>query len=230
MDTLADSPDYTVSACWARTHESPEWLAAQLDLCAETIGTEVGVASWTIPMGESWTGTAEHKADLVRGRVNAGSGQKQLADGYSLSLMDAAQKTNVRLSAAAGAHVVGRRLPRATSSITLATGRGRPLPLPSADTVIAAMVSAWNPLQVVLSINPVNRLSRRGGWLVAAGYRLWLSDEVATIGAVADGVTVTRLGAGTLLAVPDDWEPDAVVDAMTQTRELNGLTELPRPR
>jgi hypothetical protein len=40
-------------------------------------------------------------------------------------------------------------------------------------------------------------------------------------------VTVSRVGDGTLLAVPDHWEPQQVVDATLRTLELNGLDELP---
>ena len=102
-----------------------------------------------------------------------------------------------------------------------------PLPDGYEQVIIAAMAEHFDALMVTQANRDVFRANDRGGWQIVPAYRLWLHDTVGSITTVAEGVTTTRLGNGTLLSVPDDWEPQQVVDATLRTLELNGLDELP---
>ncbi|AIY46966.2 hypothetical protein G155_16940 [Mycobacterium sp. VKM Ac-1817D] len=91
----------------------------------------------------------------------------------------------------------------------------------------AALASAWRPATLTLTDSATNRLARRGGWKIGAGYRTWISSEVGTVSRVADGLTATELAGGTLISAPDDWSAEQVVAAMVETLAANGLDEVP---
>ncbi|MHA7657123.1 hypothetical protein ACX9NJ_16755 [Mycobacterium sp. ML2] len=73
----------------------------------------------------------------------------------------------------------------------------------------------------------LRQAARRGGWKIGVGYRLWLNHEVGLITQVAEGLSTTSLGRGTLISAPDDWPAERVIAAMTATLAANRLDEIP---
>lgn len=227
MTTWNDGADTPVLASWARTDETPEWIAQRTDVLLNRVGELLGLGPWALVGGGEWAGDATGKAELVRARVNAGSGQAQIGDGYVLSTFARSQAVEVTAYTEAGRARVGRRLPTNTSLLDVRQTVPGALSAAQGDGLVAAMVEAWAPLSVSLSTVEVNRLARRGGWAVGPAYRLWLADEVGPIRQTADGVLASRLGEGTLLSVPGDWNAQRVVEAMEATRGLNDIDVLP---
>ncbi len=224
-----DESNFVVTAKWARLGATPEWIAERADALSERVGGTLGLGSWRV-VGPwvDWAGTADEKTAIVASQVNdGGTGAPQIVDGYAMSLSAQDARLDATVSIHAGAQSVGRRLPTHDSMLDVNLKRPGVVSGEQGDALVAAMVEAWSPLSVVLSTGALNVLAKRGMWKISAGYRLWLSDEVGPIGAVAEGVTKSRLGGGTLLSVPDEWDAQRVVDAMAVTRELNGLDELP---
>ncbi len=99
------------------------------------------------------------------------------------------------------------------------------------DAVVSAsfvgLVRGFDPAYVVHQKTGVNRLARRGEWLLPVGYRVWINDWVGTVSLVADGVRLERFEQGSLIRVPLSWQPRQVVDAVLETYRLNGLDEVP---
>lgn len=224
-----DGSDFVVMARWERPGEPVDWIAERTDFLLERVSAVVGVSAWTLAQGgELWSGSAEQKVDIVRSKVSTGgNGKPQLVDGYSFSVYSPNRAPQVTLRTSAGGLGAGRREPAQKCHVQVDPFGFPVLTAAQGDALVAAMVDAWSPLSVVLSTGSLNALARRGMWKISAGYRLWLSDEVGPVGAVAEGVTKSRLAGGWLLSVPDEWDAQRVVDAMAVTRELNGLDELP---
>ena len=95
------------------------------------------------------------------------------------------------------------------------------------DASVHAAVTAFDPAFVTGQERAVLRMTRRGGWKIPFGYRVWINDWVRKITSHAEGVTTERLGNGTLIRVPDTWPAQQVVDALTKTFQANNLDEVP---
>lgn len=227
MTTWIDGSEFTLRAVWARTGATPEWIAERTDQLLVRVGEILGVGPWDVVGGAQWPGTESERVDFVRSRVNAGSGQAQVQDGYVLTASARNAAVHVTSHTQAGSVSVGRRVPSHISLLDVApVGAGAVQP-EAADELVHALVQAWTPLLVTLGVTEQFRIERRGAWRVPAASRLWLSDAVGFVGSAAPGISVRTLENGTLLSAPDDWEAQRVVDAMAKTREMNGLDVLP---
>lgn len=94
------------------------------------------------------------------------------------------------------------------------------------DASVRAAVTAFDPAFVTGQERAVLRMTRRGGWKISFGYRVWINDWVGAVTSHAEGLTTERLGNGTLIRVPDDWPAQRVVDALTETFQANHLDEV----
>lgn len=208
-------------AIWARKRESPEWIAERIDVVLARLAPITGTEPWTQAGRRAWAGTLEEKAALVRSkRVKEEYG----GDGYSISLWSGPAGRRATLRVSAGAGRFSLRGPMHSASLEVTGTRGRAIDV---DSIVKAMVDVWAPLSADIATLPVRRLGKRGDWMVSHGYRKWLADDVATVTEVADGVTATRYANGTLISIPDNWEPQQAVDAMNTTRELNNIDLIP---
>ena len=95
------------------------------------------------------------------------------------------------------------------------------------DASVHAAVMAFDPAFVTGQERAVLRMTRRGGWKISFGYRVWINDWVGKITSHAEGLTTERLGNGTLIRVPDTWPAQRVVDVLTETFQANNLDEVP---
>ena len=95
------------------------------------------------------------------------------------------------------------------------------------DASVHAAVTAFDPAFVTGQERAVLRMTRRGGWKISFGYRVWINDWVGAITSHAEGLDVERLGNGSLIKVPDTWPAQQVVDALTETFQANNLDEVP---
>ena len=95
------------------------------------------------------------------------------------------------------------------------------------DASVHAAVTAFDPAFVTGQERAVLRMTRRGGWKISFGYRVWINYWVGAITSHAEGLDVERLGNGTLIKVPDTWPAQQVVDALTETFQANNLDEVP---
>ena len=92
---------------------------------------------------------------------------------------------------------------------------------------VYAAVMALDPAFVTGQERAVLRMTRRGGWKISFGYRVWINDWVGAVASHAEGLTTERLGNGTLIRVLDTWPAQRVVDALTETFQANNLDEVP---
>lgn len=227
MTTWIDGSDFAVRAVWARTGATPEWISERIDQLLTRVGEILSVGPWDVVGGSGWPGTASERVDFVRSRVNAGSGQAQVQDGYSVTASARNAAVHVTSHTQAGNVSVGRRVPSHISLLDVVpTGAGAVRP-EAADELVLALVRAWSPLLVTLGVTEQFRIDRRGGWRIPAANRVWLSEAVGPVRSAAPGIGVRTLEGGTLLSAPDDWDAQRVVDEMAKTREMNGLDVLP---
>ena len=95
------------------------------------------------------------------------------------------------------------------------------------DASVHAAVTAFDPAFVTGQEMTILMMTRRGGWKISFGDRVWINDWVGAVTSHAEGLTTERLGNGTLIRVPDDWPAQRVVDALTDTFQANHLDEVP---
>jgi len=223
-----------VNAFWVATSETPEWIAARTDALRTQLGEILGVTHWATARGDRWQGDLEALVGIVRRHqmrehvAEGVEGDSLPGEGYSMVLLGAGSSVRVNVSVHAGSVSLGGRIPSHDLHIELRETSPGGLTSDVGDAVCAAVASAWRPATLTLTDTATNRLARRGGWKIGAGYRTWISSEVGTIGRVADGLTATELAGGTLISAPDDWSAEQVVAAMTETLSANGLDEVPR--
>lgn len=226
------APDWTreasIKAIWTQTDESPEWIAARLDAFVRAAGDLTGIERWRLSDDTSWEGDERELADIVRRFPSAGStGAPQAAEGYVLSVAGTgAHDVFLQATVTAGDPHVGRRVPMHSLVISMSPKGDTGLPAGVAAALTDAVAEAFEPSMVRLASRAVGRTARRGDWLIPPAYRLWLHRDVAAELRPADGVVAQPLGAGTVLSVPDDWEPQQVVDAMLATFAASGIDEI----
>lgn len=222
-----------VNSVWAATGETPEWIADRTDALLGQLGEALGIPHWDTSRRQRWEGSPAQMADIVRGNAvhealpEGEEGEILPSEGYSMVLIGAGPSVSVNISVHAGSIGVGRRVPNHHLHIDLRETSSGGITSEVGDAVCAAVASAWQPATLTLTDTVANRLARRGGWKIGAGYRTWISSEVGTVGRVADGLTATELAGGTLISAPDDWSAEQVVPAMAETLSANGLDEVP---
>lgn len=185
---------------------------------------------WTLEK-QPWHGTAEEQLHIVRSTVSMNDAyeppQPEPESGYRLWLSGDSPQVRVRLEIAAGAVSPGGRIPLHHLTVRLRELAAGAVTSDTADAVCEAVIFTWNASTVTLTDSATSSLARRGNWKIGIGYRTWISDEVGNVGHVADGLSVSNVGVGTMVAAPDDWLAERVVEAMTATLAANGLDEVP---
>ncbi|KAB1654846.1 hypothetical protein F8O01_13195 [Pseudoclavibacter chungangensis] len=215
---------------WTRSHEPVAEIAASVRTVLDTVQHGLKTSAWRAVLNDRWHDVPRDLEPLVREKVvENDAGVKNPNLGYSGSFIAKADGIKVTVGYSAGSISVGRRLPRHTCNIILQTiGAGiRRLVSHDGDVLVEACVNAWNPDVAFLTSPGLNRITNRQEWQVPDGYRLWLRDDVARIRDVPSGLSASPLGDGTLVRVPDSYEPDRVVAVMAKLRELNDLDMIP---
>ncbi|ALM19082.1 hypothetical protein [Mycobacteroides abscessus] len=225
--------DAFVNSVWVATGETPEWIADRTDALLAQLGEALGITHWDTTRDDRWEGPADALAAIVRRNPvrealpEGEEGEVIPSEGYSMVLNGAGPSVSVKVAVHAGSIAVGRRVPSHRLHIDLREATSAGITSEVGDAVCAAVASAWRPATLTLTDSATNRLARRGGWKIGAGYRTWISSEVGAVSRVADGLTATELAGGTLISAPDDWSAEQVVAAMTETLAANGLDEVP---
>ncbi|WP_234790220.1 hypothetical protein [Mycolicibacterium fortuitum] len=222
-----------LNSVWVAAGETPEWIAGRTDALLTQLGEALGITHWDTTRGDCWEGTADVLAAIVRRNPvrealpEGEEGEVLPSEGYAMVLTGVGSSVAVKVWIDAGSIGIGRRVPRHRLHIDLRGTSPGGITSEVGDAVCAAVASAWRPATLTLTDSATNRLARRGGWKIGAGYRTWISSEVGTVSRVADGLAATELSRGTLISAPDDWSAEQVVPAMTETLSANGLDEVP---
>lgn len=222
-----------VNSVWAATGESPEWIADRTDALLGQLGDALGITHWDTSRSQRWEGSPAQLADIVRrNQVHEAlpegeEGEVIPAEGYAMVLAGAGPAVAAKVWIDAGSIGIGRRVPSHRLHIDLRETLSGGITNEVGDAVCAAIASAWRPATLTLTDSATNRLARRSGWKIGAGYRTWINSEVGTVSRIAEGLTASELAGGTLISAPDDWPGERVVQAMTETLAANGLDEVP---
>jgi len=94
------------------------------------------------------------------------------------------------------------------------------------EASIRAVIPAFDPIFAVGQELDVIMEQEPEGWLLPIGYRVWINERVGGVRACAEGLTVERLGNGTLIRVPDSWPAERVIETLTETFRSNDLDGL----
>lgn len=89
------------------------------------------------------------------------------------------------------------------------------------EASIRAVIPAFDPIFAVGQELDVIMEQEPEGWLLPIGYRVWINERVGGVRACAEGLTVERLGNGTLIRVPDSWPAERVIESLTETFRSN---------
>ena len=94
------------------------------------------------------------------------------------------------------------------------------------EASLRAVIPAFDPIFAVGQELDVIMEQEPEGWLLPIGYRVWINERVGGVRACAEGLTVERLGNGTLVRVPDSWPAERVIETLTETFRSNDLDGL----
>lgn len=221
--------DRLMHALWTHTSEPVSWIARATDSFLQGMSSAIGVTQWNLADGTAWTGSQADLERLVAAQVSRdGDGTPRPKAGYNLGLLAPGEPVGAEVTIFTGDTRVGDRIP-----LHVALVRPRPLRNESMtpaiiDALCEAAVKAWLPTRVEFSSSTVRELyGAHNSWWINPAWRLWLSDEVGPISEITDGVTATRMHGGTMLAVPDEFTAEQVVETMGPTLRANDLTEIP---
>ena len=221
-----DLDDISVYACWTRLNETPEDIAHRTMCFMKEFSTRLETGPWE-PLKSKWDGTEAGLVEVVkRNPITDDDGEPIPGDGYSITLNNDRGPLNTHFNVAAGEDQLFERIasPRLMQkyyrSVHASAGE-------LWDASVHAAVTAFDPAFVTGQERAVLRMTRRGGWKISFGYRVWINDWVGKITSHAEGLTTERLGNGTLIRVPDTWPAQQVVDALTETFQANNLDEIP---
>ena len=221
-----DLDDISVYACWTRLSETPEDIAHRTMRFMKEFSTRIKLECWR-PLRDEWDGTEEDLVTVVKNNaVKTEEGKISRGAGYSITLLNGTDILNTDFNVSAGEYQLFERIasPRLMQkyyrSVHASAGE-------LWDASVHAAVTAFDPAFVTGQERAVLRMTRRGGWKISFGYRVWINDWVGKITTHAKGLTTERLGNGTLIRVPDTWPAQQVVDALTETFQANNLDEIP---
>ena len=221
-----DLDDISVYACWVRLNETPEDIARMSMRFMEEFSTRIKLERWR-PLDGEWGGTEAGLVEVVkRNSVTDDDGEPIPGDGYHFTLLNGAGPLNTRFNVSAGEDRLFERIasPKFSQdfyrSVRVSVGE-------LWDASVHAAVMAFDPAFVTDQERAVLRMTRRGGWKISFGYRVWINDWVGAVASHAEGLTTERLGNGTLIRVLDTWPAQRVVDALTETFQANNLDEVP---
>ena len=226
MNMTHDLEDISVYACWTRLSEPPEDIARLSMRFMQEFSTQIKTGPWE-PLEGEWDGTKEDLVTVVKNNaVKTEEGKISRGAGYSITLLNGTDPLNTDFNVRAGTERLIKRIAspcfmqKYYYSEHASAGE-------LWDASVHAAVMAFDPAFVTGQERAVLRMTRRGGWKISFGYRVWINDWVGKITSHAEGLTTERLGNGTLIKVPDTWPAQQVVDALTETFQTNNLDEVP---
>ena len=221
-----DLDDISVYACWTRLNETPEDIARMSMRFMKEFSTRIKLERWR-PLEGEWDGTEAGLVEVIkRNPITDDDGEPIPRDGYYFTLNNDRGPLNTDFNVRTGTNRFNERVasPRFMQkyyhSEHASAGE-------LWDASVHAAVMAFDPAFVTGQERAVLRLTRRGGWKISFGYRVWINDWVGAVTSHAEGLGVERLGNGTLIKVPDTWPAQQVVDALTETFQANNLDEVP---
>ena len=221
-----DLDDISVYACWTRLNETPEDIARMSMRFMKEFSTRIKLECWR-PLEGEWDGTEAGLVEVIkRNPITDDDGEPIPGDGYHFTLNNDRGPLNTHFNVSAGEDRLIERIasPKFSQdfyrSVHASAGE-------LWDASVHAAVTAFDPAFVTCQEMTILMMTRRGGWKISFGYRVWINDWVGNVTSHAEGLTTERLGNGTLIRVPDDWPAQRVVDALTDTFQANHLDEVP---
>ena len=221
-----DLDDISVYACWTRLNETPEDIARMSMRFMKEFSTRIKTGPWE-PLKGEWDGTEAGLVEVIkRNPITDDDGEPIPGDGYYFTLNNDRGPLNTDFNVRTGTNRFNKRvaspcfMQKYYYSEHASAGE-------LWDASVHAAVMAFDPAFVTGQERAVLRMTRRGGWKISFGYRVWINDWVGKITTHAEGLTTERLGNGTLIKVPDTWPAQQVVDALTETFQTNNLDEVP---
>ncbi len=228
--------DIFVYAPWSRLNETPEEIARRTSRFMEEFSSRVSVGRWRPIQQEEgeWDGTEAGLAGFIGNRIMRKSdGEHAPEGGYHFLLETENDLLETCFSVTAGQSKILE--PVYGPSFYQQFG-WLPFPDPdqpprvSADFLweasIRAVIPAFDPIFAVGQELDVIMEQEPEGWLLPIGYRVWINERVGGVRACAEGLTVERLGNGTLIRVPDSWPAERVIETLTETFRSNDLDGL----
>ena len=221
-----DLEDISVYACWTRLSETPEDIARMSMRFMKEFSTRIKTGPWE-PLEGEWDGTEEDLVTVVKNNaVKTEEGKISRGAGYSIILLNGTDPLNTDFNVRAGTERLIEQIASPKFSQDFYHSEHA-----SAgelwDASVHAAVMAFDPAFVTGQEMTILMMTRRGGWKISFGYRVWINDWIGKITSHAEGLTTERLGNGTLIKVPDTWPAQQVVDALTETFQANNLDEVP---
>lgn len=228
--------DIFVYAPWSRLNETPEEIARRASRFMEEFSSRVSVGRWkpTQQEEDEWDGTEAGLAGFIGNRIMRKSdGENAPEGGYHFLLETENDLLETCFSMTAGQSKI---LEPAYSPSFYQQFGWLPFPDPdqpprvSADFLweasLRAVIPAFDPIFAVGQELDVIMEQEPEGWLLPIGYRVWINERVGGVRACAEGLTVERLGNGTLIRVPDSWPAERVIETLTETFRSNDLDGL----
>lgn len=231
MEPVWSSDTTAVSAVWARTNESVDWIAAATDTFIQGLRSILGFQTWVYISEQSlellpWPGArTEQQALVAQSLIRFEDRVLPSVEGYSVNLYGGDLAGPEFKVHAGGAHP-GGRIPMHTAGLSFKQRSPYTPPRAVIDDLVELAIRAWDPAVVKFTSQTAHMERRRTGWDVPTGYRVWISDETGTFATVPDGLSTRRLANGTLLTTPDDWSPYDMVEAVVEALEANGIEEI----
>ena len=228
--------DIFVYAPWSRLNETPEEIARRTSRFMEEFSSRVSVGRWRPIQQEEdeWDGTEAGLAGFIGNRIMRKSdGEHAPEGGYHFLLETENDLLETCFSVTAGQSKI---LEPAYGPSFYQQFGWLPFPDPdqpprvSADFLweasIRAVIPAFDPIFAAGQELDVIMEQEPEGWLLPIGYRVWINERVGDVRACAEGLTVERLGNGTLIRVPDSWPAERVIETLTETFRSNDLDGL----
>ena len=228
--------DIFVYAPWSRLNETPEEIARRTSRFMEEFSSRVSVGRWKPIQQEEgeWDGTEAGLAGFIGNRIMRKSdGEHAPEGGYHFLLETENDLLETCFSVTAGQSKI---LEPAYGPSFYQQFGWVPFPDPdqpprvSADFLweasLRAVIPAFDPIFTAGQELDVIMEQEPEGWLLPIGYRVWINERVGGVRACAEGLTVERLGNGTLIRVPDSWPAERVIETLTETFRSNDLDGL----
>lgn len=228
--------DIFVYASWGRLNETPEEIARRTSRFMEEFSSRVSVGRWRPTQQEEgeWDGTEAGLAGFIGNRImRKDDGENAPEGGYHFLLETENDLLETLFTVTAGQSKILE--PVYSPSFYQQFGwvsfpdPDQP-PRVSADFLweasIRAVIPAFDPNFAVGQELDVIMEQEPEGWLLPIGYRVWINERVGGVRACAEGLTVERLGNGTLIRVPDSWPAERVIETLTETFRSNDLDGL----
>ena len=223
--------DIFVYAPWSRLNETPEEIARRASRFMEEFSSRVSVGRWKPIQQEEgeWDGTEAGLAGFIGNRIMRKSdGEHAPEGGYHFLLETENDLLETCFSVTAGQSKI---LEPAYGPSFYQQFGWVPFPDPdqpprvSADFLweasLRAVIPAFDPIFTAGQELDVIMEQEPEGWLLPIGYRVWINERVGGVRACAEGLTVERLGNGTLIRVPDSWPAERVIESLTETFRSN---------